>query len=232
VAYTLAGKKNQLFFAEEHRMIPKTVHFIWVGGGEWKSKYTYGIYSVLKNTTMKPVLHTDDKTITLDGIEIRHIEDEYKNITFSCVAHKADIVRCDILYKEGGIYSDLDVIWLRNPTEHFKKQLVIGYSNKQYRILCNAIIMAEKNNELLLDYKKWLLSIMPCKKYWIPANPYKLWKDKQVFFADRKDFFPIRYDATATFTYEDVKNSICVHLFSSMNDIELIYNRVFKDIFD
>lgn len=213
-------------------MIPKTVHFIWVGGGEWKDIYKYGIYSVLKNTTMKPILHTDDKSIALEGVEIRYVEDNYKTLNVSCIAHKSDIIRCDILYQEGGIYSDFDVIWLRNPTEHFKKNLVIGYSNKSYKILCNAVIMSVKGNQLLLDYRNWLLSIMPCKKYWIPANPYNLWKDKDVFFAEKKDFFPIRYDNTDTFTYDDVKNSICVHLFSSMNDIAVIYERAFQSVFD
>jgi len=210
-------------------MIPKVVHFIWLG--EWKKDCEYAIQSVLNNTTMKPILHTNED-IHIEGVETRNLENVYDDKLFNCPAHKADIIRLDILYKYGGIYSDLDVIWLRNPTEYFNKKVVIGYTNKSYKILCNAVMMSEAGNEALQTYKDWLLSIMPCKKYWIPANPYKIWKDT-VTMVDRKDFFPIRYqDISKEWSFDDVKNSICVHLFCSMNDIETIYNRVFRPVFE
>jgi len=211
-------------------MIPKTVHFIWLGA--WKKEFEYGIQSVLKNTTMKPILHTNED-IHIEGVETRNLENIYEGISTTCVAHRCDIMRLDILYKYGGIYSDLDVIWLRNPTEYFNKKVVIGYTNKSYKILCNAVLMSEAGNQALQTYKDWLLSIMPCKKYWIPANPYKLWKDSDVTMVDRKDFFPIRYqDISKEWSFDDVKNSICVHLFCSMNDIQTIYDTVFKDVFE
>ena len=213
-------------------MIPKTVHFIWLGA--WKKGFEYGIQSVLKNTTMKPILHTNED-IHIEGVETRNLENIYEGISTTCVAHRCDIIRLDILYKCGGIYSDLDVIWLRNPTEYFKKKVVIGYSNKGYKILCNAVMMSEKGHPALLTYKEWLLSIMPCKKYWIPANPYKLWKDNiDVTMVERKEFFPIGYQHVSKniFTFNDVKNSIAVHLFCSMGDIQTVYDTVFKDVFE
>lgn len=217
-------------------MIPKVVHFVWLywdGGKEWNKSFEYGILSVLNNTTMKPVLHTN-ADIHIEGVETRNLENAYDNKLFTCPAHKADVIRLDILYKHGGIYSDLDVIWLRNPTEYFNKKVAIGYTNKSYKILCNAVMLSEAGNQALLTYKDWLLSIMPCKKYWIPANPYKLWKDNaDVVMIDRKEFFPIRYqDVSKEWSFDDVKNSICVHLFCSMNDIETIYNKVFKPVFE
>ena len=210
-------------------MIPKVVHFVWIG--EWKKSYEYGIQSVIQNTTMKPILHTNEEiSIDCSGVEIRKIKNMYDDVVFSCIAHKTDVIRLDILYEYGGVYSDLDVIWLRNPTEHFKKKVVIGYTNKSFKILCNAVMMSEKGHEALLKYKEWLLSIMPCKKYWIPANPYKVWKDI-VFMADKKDFFPIKYnDISKGFTFDDVKTSIAVHLFCSMHDMQTVYEKTFKDV--
>ena len=154
------------------------------------------------------------------------LKNSYTDLKVSCLAHLCDILRLEILYEHGGIYSDLDVIWLRNPIEYFKHKIVIGFTNSSYKILCNAVMMAEKEHPALLQYRDWLISIMPCKKYWTPANPYKLWKDNlDVTMVGRKEFFPIPYNRMDTLEFEKVKNSICVHLFCSMNDIESILRR-------
>lgn len=214
-------------------MIPKTVHFIWTGG-PWSKTYEYGIQSVLRNTNMTPVLHTDLSGIVIPGVTVRPLQQCYTDINVSCIAHRCDIIRLDILYREGGIYSDLDVIWLRNPTEYFKRSLVIGFTNSAYKILCNAVMMSVKEHPALLQYRTWLLSIMPCKKYWVPANPYKLWKDNPgVTMVKSSAFFPVRYNRMDTLTdFNTVCNSICVHLFCSMNDIGKIYDRVFKPVLE
>jgi len=209
-------------------MIPRTLHFIWIGS-VFKKEYELGIASALLNTTLKVILHTD-KDIVIPGVEIRIIQPP--DIKTSCVAHLCDVIRLDILYKEGGIYSDLDVIWLRNPWEHLDKKVVIGFSNKGYKILCNAVMMSEPGNQNILDYKNYLISIFPCKKYWIPANPWPIWKDKDITFAERTDFFPIRYNKISSGTLDDCKNSIAVHLFCSMNDLKSSYDRIFGTIFE
>lgn len=207
-------------------MIPKILHFIWIGG-EFKKSYEYSIRSAQLNTNMKIILHTD-QDLDISGVEIQRITPP--DIKTSCIAHLTDIIRCDILYKHGGVYSDLDVIWLRNPWELWNKKLVIGYSNESYKILCNAVMMCEPGHPAMKKYKDWLLTIMPCKKYWMPANPYKIWKDEDVTMVKKKCFFPVNYKRISEASLDDVKDSIAVHLFCSMNDLESTYLKIFNDI--
>jgi mannosyltransferase OCH1-like enzyme len=211
-------------------MIPPKLHFIWIGGGEFKESYKYAIRSAQLNTRFQIFLHTDDTTIEIPGviIKLRTAPD----IKVSCIAHLADIIRCDILYEEGGIYSDLDAIWLRNPWEYMDRKVVIGFSNQPYKILCNAIIMSEAGHPAIKKYREWLVSIMPCKKYWIPANPYHLWKDDpDVLMIKKKYFFHKNYKQIKNATIDDIKDSIAVHLFASINELESIYKNIFGELF-
>lgn len=213
-------------------MIPPKLHFIWLGRGTFKESYKHAIKSAQLNTRFEIFLHTDDPFLQIEGVTTRPIFGAYDSIKVSCPAHLVDIIRCDILYAEGGIYSDLDVIWLRNPWEYMNKKVVIGYSNQSYKILCNAVMMSEQRHPAMLKYREWLLSIMPCKKYWIPANPYMIWKDDaDVTMIPKKAFFPVNYKRIKDATIDDVKDSIAVHLFASMADIESTYQKIFNDIF-
>lgn len=212
-------------------MIPPKIHFIWIGGGVFKDSYTYGIRSAQLNTRCQIFLHTDNPNIQIEGVTVKLIE--APDIKVSCLAHLSDIIRCDILYEEGGIYSDLDVIWLRNPFEFFKEKFVIGYSNESYKILLNAVMLSEQGHPALLKYRDWLVSIMPCKKYWVPANPYKILKDEaDVLFVKKSYFSPFNYKRIQGATLDSVKNSVAVHLYASLADLETTYKNIFGDTFD
>jgi hypothetical protein len=211
-------------------MIERIIHFIWLGD-DFKESYKYAVRSAQLNTTCKIVLHTNNRALDISGVEMRYID--APDIKVSCLAHLSDIIRCDILFKEGGIYSDLDVIWLRNPWELFDKKVVIGYSNQSYKILCNAVLMSEKGHPAIKRYRDWLISISPCKNYWLPANPYKLWKDDpDILMLPKKYFFPVSYKRMKEATLTQVQDSICVHLFCSLCGIEESYRRIFGTTFD
>jgi len=211
-------------------MIPPKLHFVWIGGGEFKKSYEHAIRSAQQNTKFEIFLHTD-QDVDVSGVTVRRIR--IPDIKTSCIAHLTDIIRCDILFEEGGIYSDLDVIWLRNPYEFMDKKVVIGYSNQSYKILCNAVMMTEAGHPAIKKYKDWLLTIMPCKKYWVPANPYHLWKeDPDVLMIKKKYFFPVNYKHIPEATLEDFEDSIAAHLFASMHDLDAHYRRIFGTVFD
>ena len=57
--------------------------------------------------------------------------------------------------------------------------------------------------------------------------------ERRKFFVEGlgKEFFPAAYNRMDTLDFDKVRNSICVHLFCSMNDIESIYTRVFSSYF-
>jgi hypothetical protein len=214
-------------------MIPRVIHFIWISAGQHPSQeQLFGVKTAVLNTTCHVVLHTDDDTIDkIPGVEIRKREfpKEINGVPFNPddkieydgdarrVSHVKDIVRLEILHKEGGVYSDLDVLWLRNPYEFWDKRVVIGFTNKGYKILANAVMMARAGEHALITYRDWLVSIYPSKKYWIPANPYKLWKDDpSVTMAEKYIFYPVSWKDSSEVTFEDIQKSVAIHEFASM----------------
>ena len=70
------------------------------------------------------------------------------------MAHKADIIRLQALYEQGGIYMDIDTICVKPFTDLLTHQSVMGIqghtdnANIPYG-LCNAIILAEPGNEFI-----------------------------------------------------------------------------------
>lgn len=211
-------------------MIPPTIHFIWMfAGSHLSERHIFSLQSAVYNTTCKVVLHTDDPDAPdISGVEIRKCKFErtINNVSYedACnskmiggghrISHIKDIIRLDILYKEGGIYSDLDVIWLRNPYEYWNEKVVVGFTNQAYKILCNAVIMSEPGREELLTYKKYLVDMYPCKKYWIPANPFPVWKEcKDVLMVKKAVFYPINYNQE--FDEKKMIGSVAIHLFDS-----------------
>jgi hypothetical protein len=230
-------------------MIPRIIHFIWIyAGAHPTEEHIFSIKTAVVNTTCRVILHTDDKTIKpIPGVEIRHriFDKDIKGIPFDTdekivykgeakrVAHISDIVRCQILYEEGGIYSDMDVFWLRNPIEFWDKKVVIGFTNQAYKILANSVLMAQPKQKAIKDYYNWLVDIYPCKKYWVPANPYKIWQnDKSVTMVKKHYWFPVGWDKIKDLKMQDVEKSIAIHVFCSMggNTKGELYSSLKKDI--
>jgi hypothetical protein len=207
------------------------------GGGDVPSpELLSNIETALLNTTFEIYIHSNvefeyprdprvhfhlrDFDLNIKGIPFKEDNPKYDGKNGKRIAHIADIYRLEILYEYGGIYSDFDVLWLRNPWEYLDHKLVIGYTNKAYKILCNAVLMSEKGHPALLEYKKWLIDIYPCSKYWTPANPYKLWASREdVTFVDRHLFYPIKWNETTNLTLDKIQKSIAVHEFASNNTV-------------
>ncbi len=207
-------------------MIPELLHFIWIDLGKNKlpSDYLQNIRLAQKTTNLKIFLHTNLAGLELPGVTVvPHTPTENLKILSEPVgqgvrvSHYNDILRLDILHKYGGIYSDLDVIWLRHPWHLLHHKAFIGFDNAAYKILCNAIIGAEQGHPGLLEYKKWLLDIWPCKKYWVPANPWKIWKDRtDITFLKKKVFFPFNWRTDLSkIEMENVLESVAIHLYAS-----------------
>lgn len=70
------------------------------------------------------------------------------------VAHKADILRLNVLLENGGIYMDLDTICNKPFSPLLNNKFVIGKQGRWRKMgLCNAVMMSEKNSEFI---KIWL----------------------------------------------------------------------------
>lgn len=110
-------------------MIPKIFHFIWLGD---KYPYLKGIQSKLSmyGNTFKYYLWTDNPSLYIEGVETRDIKEFDKDNPFinRSPVLKSDWYRFQILYKYGGIYSDLDSISIRPlPEELFSYSYISGY---------------------------------------------------------------------------------------------------------
>jgi hypothetical protein len=63
------------------------------------------------------------------------------------VAHQADVMRLELLLREGGIYLDMDVLCINSLAPLLRHHCVIGREGKSD--LCNAVMLAEPNAEFL-----------------------------------------------------------------------------------
>ena len=213
-------------------MIPPVIHFIWVSlGEELRDLYRLCILSAVLNTSCKVVLHTDDPSIQLPHVETRlrtfpteinghpfNPSEDVKHHKGGRVSHLKDVVRLEILYEEGGIYSDLDVLWLRNPFYFLDSEVAVGFQHQGFKTACNAVMFAEPAHPAIKDYLDWVVSLYPPRKYWIPANPYKVWKTKYttITYIPQIVFYGRRYTDPRPYTLEKLQKATAIHLYQSM----------------
>lgn len=89
-------------------MIPKVFHRVWLGGKEMPSYFKEWGESWLRHHPGWEMRTWTEKD--LDGL--RNITDLFCRC--SCLAQQSDIVRYEVLLKEGGVYLDTDFECLRN----------------------------------------------------------------------------------------------------------------------
>lgn len=129
-------------------MIPKKIHYIWVGGKE-------------KPDDIKKCMKTWKKH--LSDYEIKEWNESNFDITanpFVKAAYNAkkwayvsDYIRAYAIYSEGGIYLDTDVLILDNFDSFLKHRAFVGYENPSYPF--TAVFGAEKGHPFvknMLDY--------------------------------------------------------------------------------
>ena len=137
--------------------IPKTIHFIWINRRDFGEGEYVSVMSTILNTSYNVVLHTDivpnQIKTKYDPYKIMKKHDTFRIIptTFPAdntihgvilpVALVSDIYRIDILQKYGGMYSDLDILWLRDlPVELSKIDLIGTYDLESYKHLTNSFM--------------------------------------------------------------------------------------------
>lgn len=128
--------------------IPKVIHYIWVGGKD-------------KPKDIKKCMKSWEKH--LDGYEIKEWNESNFDINshpFCKAAYDAkkwafvsDYIRAYVIYNEGGIYLDTDVILLDNFDKFLKNRAFVGFENPDHPF--TAVFGAEKNHPFvkkILDY--------------------------------------------------------------------------------
>ena len=125
-------------------MIPKKIHYVWVGGNE-------------KNNTIKQCMKTWGKH--LEGYEVIEWNENNFDIDshpFVKAAYKAkkwayvsDYIRASVIYKYGGIYLDTDILVLDNFDRFLNNRAFVGFENPQYPF--TAVFGAEPGHPLVKD---------------------------------------------------------------------------------
>lgn len=158
----------------------------------------------------------------LNTIEIRAPVQIFGNPIYH-PAHKADVVRLQVLLEKGGIYLDCDVLCLR-PFEPLRMfEVVLG---EEYQVgLCNAVILARPEAAFL---RRWLESYKSFSaKEWNRHSVIVPWQLaqadlEQIHIVDYQQFFWPMYwtkqlkaffvNSGSTFC----SRSYCVHLWESL----------------
>lgn len=99
-------------------MIPKKMHFIWIGDKSLPDELNENISSFKELYDDYEIIVWDDRMILSSNLIPDTLFDEYVNNNFSN-AYKADIARFCILYKNGGLYFDTDFKPLRRLNDSF-----------------------------------------------------------------------------------------------------------------
>lgn len=96
-------------FTQGKQLIPKKIHYIWIGGGKLPDKYNKYIESWKKYNPDYEIIKWDENNY--DFTSGRYIKEAYEAKAWSFVTN---YVRIDIIYRYGGIYLDTDVEAIAN----------------------------------------------------------------------------------------------------------------------
>ena len=121
-------------------MIPKTIHYIWLGGNELPKIAEKCIASWKKFCPDYEIKRWDESNLNIDICEYCREAYDCKKYAFA-----SDVLRYDILAKEGGIYLDIDVEIIKPIDEFLKNACFMGFE-KYNSVNPGLIIGAEKGN--------------------------------------------------------------------------------------
>jgi len=110
--------------------------------------------SALRNTTYDVILHTDSSNISIQhprfSIHYMTFSSVYENIEIQTV-HISDIWRIRILQTYGGLYSDCDILWLKELPLDPSATLIATYDLQSYKHLTQSFIAATKGHPALQE---------------------------------------------------------------------------------
>lgn len=129
-------------------MIPKKIHYVWLGKGELSERAKHCIESWKKYLPDYEIKEWNEDNFDLDYNSF--VRESYDNKKY---AFTSDVVRLYALYTEGGIYMDTDVEVYQSLDPFLEEKAFTGFEDINYPV--TATLGAEKENpviKLMLDY--------------------------------------------------------------------------------
>ena len=130
-------------------MIPKIIHYVWVGGKPLTPLAEKCIASWKKYCPDYEIKRWDEKTFDVN-------QNKYCKQAYECKkwAFVSDYIRLKVMYDFGGIYMDTDVEVVKSLDDFLDNKAFSGYEDKD--TIPTGIMASEKHgawvNELLKDY--------------------------------------------------------------------------------
>lgn len=143
-------------------MIPKKIHYVWLGKGEKNDRIKKCIESWKKYLPDYEIIEWNEDNFDIEYNDFTKQSYELKKYAFT-----SDVIRLYALYKEGGIYMDTDVEVYKPLDEFLKEEGFTGFENINYPVC--ATMGAEKGNPII----KLMLDYYNC----IDFKKYDDWKD-------------------------------------------------------
>lgn len=125
-------------------MIPKIIHYVWVGHNPKSKIIKECIATWKKNLPDYQFIEWNEDNF--DMHENKYIEQAYQDKKWAFVS---DYIRARAIYEQGGIYLDTDVRVIDDLTPLLNDRAFIGFENKDY--LSAAIFGAEKKHPFMQD---------------------------------------------------------------------------------
>lgn len=130
-------------------MIPKKIHYIWVGGKPLNQLAEKCIASWKKYCPDYEIIRWDETNFDIN--QNQYCKEAYENKKWAFVS---DYIRMKVLYEEGGVYMDTDVEVIKPLDEFLTLPAFSGFENDT--MIPTGIIAAEKGSKwiknLLSDY--------------------------------------------------------------------------------
>ncbi|QYN54331.1 glycosyl transferase [Lactobacillus panisapium] len=125
-------------------MIPKIIHYVWVGGNPKPKNIKRCMKTWQKHLQDYQIIEWNEDNF--DIYENKYVEQAYKAKKWAFVS---DYIRAKAVYEMGGIYLDTDVLVLDNLESLLNNRAFVGFENPANPF--TAVFGAEKHHPLLKD---------------------------------------------------------------------------------
>jgi mannosyltransferase OCH1-like enzyme len=143
-------------------MIPKKIHYVWLGKGEKSDKIKRCIESWKKYLPDYEIIEWNE-----DNFDINYNDFTKKSYELKKYAFTSDVVRLYALYTQGGIYMDTDVEVYKPLDEFLNEEGFTGFEDIHYPV--TATMGCVKGNPVI----KMMLDYYDC----VDFKMYDDWKD-------------------------------------------------------
>ena len=126
-------------------MIPKKLHYIWIGGNPLPDLAKKCIESWKKFCPDYEIVAWDESNLNIDINE--YCREAYDARKF---AFASDVLRYDVVYREGGIYMDIDVELIKPIDDLLENKMFLGFETAKW-INPGLIMGAEAGSEVVKE---------------------------------------------------------------------------------